>query len=44
MMLGANHICTSPAEFAETVSRLWGGMASGESVVLTKWGGTESGA
>ena len=44
MMLGADHICASPAEFAETAGRLWGGMASGESVVLTKWGGMEAGA
>ena len=44
MMLGADHICASPAEFAETAGRLWGGMASGESVVLTKWGGKEAGA
>ena len=44
MMLGADHICASSAEFAETAGRLWGGMASGESVVLTKWGGKEAGA
>jgi len=44
MMLGTDHICASPAEFAETAGRLWGGMASGESVVLTKWGGMEAGA
>lgn len=44
MMLGTDHICTSFTEFSETAGRLWGSMANGESVVLTKWGGTESGA
>ena len=44
MMLGTDLICTSPAEFAETASGLWGSMANGESVVLTKWGGKEAGA
>ena len=44
MMLGTDHICTSSTEFSEAAGRLWGGMASGESVVLTKWGGPESGA
>ena len=33
--------CTCPVEFAET-GRLWGSMASGESAVLTRWGGAES--
>ena len=44
MMLGTDRICTSPAEFAETAGRLWHSMASGESVVLTKWGGKEADA
>ena len=41
MIMGTDHICTSFTEFSETAGRLWGSMASGESVVLTKWGGTE---
>ena len=44
MMMGTDHICTSFTEFSETAGRLWGSMASGESVVLTKWGGKEGGA
>ena len=44
MMLGADHICPTFSEYTETAGRLWDSMANGESVVLTKWGGTESGA
>lgn len=44
MMLGEDSICTSFTEFSKASGRLWDSMASGESVVLTKWGGTESGA
>ena len=41
MILRTDHICTSFTEFSETAGRLWDSMASGESLVLTKWGGLE---
>ena len=44
MMLGAYSICPSFNEYAKAAGKLWDSMKNGESVVLTKWGGTEAGA
>lgn len=44
MMLGADSICPSFSEYAKAAGKLWDSMADGESLVLTKWGGMESGA
>lgn len=43
-MLGADNICPSFSEYAKAAGKLWDSMADGESLVLTKWGGAESGA
>lgn len=44
MMIGGQTMCASSNGLAEAARSLWYNMKSGESVVLTKWGGTESGA
>ena len=44
MMLGTDNICPSFSDYVKATSRLWDSMADGESLVLTKWGGAESGA
>ena len=43
MMLGTDNICHSFSEYTKAASKLWDSMADGQSLVLTKWGGTESG-
>ena len=44
MMIGGRTMCASASGLAEAARNLWYNMKSGESVVLTKWGGAESGA
>ncbi len=44
VMIGKRTMCGSANGLAEAARDLWDSMKSGESVVLTKWGGTESGA
>ena len=39
MVIGTETVCASPAELGLTVCKLWENMGSGESVVMTKWGG-----
>lgn len=41
MLLGAETVCAAPDVLAAAVQKLWSGMKNGESVVLTKWSGTE---
>ncbi len=44
MMIDGRTMCASASGLAEAARNLWYNMKSGESVVLTKWGGAESGA
>lgn len=41
MMIGADTVCAKPEELIGEVCRLWDSLHSGQSVVLTKWGGPE---
>ena len=41
MLLGAETVCAAPDVLAAAVQKLWSGMKNGESIVLTKWSGTE---
>lgn len=43
MVIGTETVCASPAELGLTVCKLWENMGSGESVVMTKWGGKTRG-
>lgn len=43
MLIGTETVCASPGELAITACKLWEDMKSGESVVMTKWGGSPAG-
>lgn len=43
MLFGTETVCAAPDVLAAEVQKLWSGMKNGESVVLTKWSGTECG-
>ena len=44
MLVGTETVCAAPGELARTVCELWAHMKAGESVVMTKWGGSPEGA
>ena len=41
MLLGAETVCAAPDALAMAVQKLWSNMKNGESVVMTKWSGSE---
>ena len=43
MLIGTDTVCASPGELAMNACKLWESMRNGESVVLTKWGGSAEG-
>ena len=43
MLIGTETVCASPGELAITACKLREDMKSGESVVMTKWGGSPAG-
>ena len=43
MLIGADTVCASPGELAMNACKLWESMKSGESIVMTKWGGSAEG-
>lgn len=43
MLIGAETVCASLGELVANACKLWEDMKSGESVVLTKWGGSPEG-
>lgn len=40
MLVGSEAVCTTPGELAVISCKLWDRMKGGESIVMTKWGGT----
>lgn len=44
MLVGTETVCAAPGELAMTACKLWESMKSGQSVVMTKWGGAVGGA
>ena len=43
MVVGSDTVCTTRGEAALAVIKLWDSMKNGQSVVLTKWGGSPQG-
>ena len=41
MLLGTETVCAAPDALAMAVQKLWSNMKNGESVVMTKWSGSE---
>ena len=43
MMVGTDTVCAARSQMAVIACKLWDGMNNGQSVVLTKWGGSGAG-